>query len=91
MAHTSSKPFGGALRELMDPGRMTYRELAEETRFVDGKGMKHAYITILVKGHDKPSVRAMELIARACGVQPDTSRSTASTPRCASSIRPKWD
>jgi transcriptional regulator with XRE-family HTH domain len=71
MASTSSKPFGVALRALMDTRGMTYRELAEETRLIDGRGMTHAYINMLVKGHDKPSVRAMQLIAQACGVPPD--------------------
>ena len=71
MAATSTKPFGETLRALMDARGITYRELAEETRLVDGKGMTHAYINMLVKGRDKPSVRAMELIAAACGVQPD--------------------
>jgi transcriptional regulator with XRE-family HTH domain len=50
---------------------MTYRELAQETRLVDGRGVTHAYINMLAKGRDKPSVRAMELIAQACGVRPD--------------------
>lgn len=71
MASTSSKPFGQTLRALMDVRGITYRELAEETRLIDGKGMTHAYINMLVKGRDKPSVRAMELIAQACGVKPD--------------------
>jgi transcriptional regulator with XRE-family HTH domain len=71
MAATSTKPFGETLRALMDARGITYRELAEETRLVDGKGMTHAYINMLVKGRDKPSVRAMELIAAACGVKPD--------------------
>jgi transcriptional regulator with XRE-family HTH domain len=71
MAATSTKPFGETLRALMDARGITYRELAEETRLVDGKGMTHAYINMLVKGRDKPSVRAMELIAEACGVKPD--------------------
>ena len=38
MASTSSKPFGVALRALMDTRGMTYRELAEETRLLDGRG-----------------------------------------------------
>jgi transcriptional regulator with XRE-family HTH domain len=71
MTRTSSKPFGVALRALMDARGMTYRELAEETRLVDGKGVTHAYINMLAKGRDKPSVRAMELIAEACGVKPE--------------------
>jgi transcriptional regulator with XRE-family HTH domain len=71
MAVTSTKPFGETLRALMDARGLTYRELAEETRLVDGKGMTHAYINMLVKGRDKPSLRAMELVAQACGVKPD--------------------
>ncbi len=50
---------------------LTYRELAEATRALDGKGMTHAHINMLANGHDRPSMRAMELIAAACGVDPD--------------------
>jgi hypothetical protein len=32
--------------------------------------MTHAHINMLANGHDKPSMRAMELIARVCDVQP---------------------
>jgi transcriptional regulator with XRE-family HTH domain len=38
---------------------------------MDGKGMTHAHINMLAKGHDRPSMRAMELIAQACGISPD--------------------
>jgi transcriptional regulator with XRE-family HTH domain len=55
----------------MDERGLSYRGLAEATRQVDGKGMTHAHINMLAKGHDKPSMRAMELIAAACGVAPD--------------------
>jgi transcriptional regulator with XRE-family HTH domain len=55
----------------MGEREMTYRSLAEATRELDGKGMTHAHINMLANGHDKPSMRAMELIARACGVEPD--------------------
>ncbi len=71
MSRTSSKPFGDALRELMDARGLTYRGLAEATRRLDGKGLTHAHINMLANGHDKPSMRAMELIAKACGVEPD--------------------
>jgi transcriptional regulator with XRE-family HTH domain len=47
---------------------LSYRALAEATRSLDGKGMTHAHINMLANGHDKPSMRAMELIAQACGV-----------------------
>jgi transcriptional regulator with XRE-family HTH domain len=71
MNRISAKPFGEALRELMDARGLTYRGLAEATRELDRKGITHAYINMLANGHDKPSMRAMELIAQACGVDPD--------------------
>ncbi len=49
---------------------LSYRSLAETTRELDGRGMTHAHINMLANGHDKPSVRAMELIAQACDVPP---------------------
>ena len=50
---------------------MSFRSLAEATREIDGKGMTHAHLNMLANGHDKPSTRAMELIARACEVEPE--------------------
>jgi transcriptional regulator with XRE-family HTH domain len=70
MNRSSNKPFGEALRTLMSGRALTYRGLAEATRRLDGKGMTHAHINMLANGHDKPSMRAMELIALACGVPP---------------------
>src|SRR6516162_3585344 len=67
-ADLSSRPFGEALRALMADCGLSYRALAEATRSLDGKGMTHAHINMLANGHDKPSMRAMELIAQACGV-----------------------
>ena len=67
---TSDEPFGDALRALMKQRGLSYRGLAEATREVDGKGMTHAHINMLANGHDRPSMRAMELIAHACGVRP---------------------
>jgi len=67
----SPKPFGEALRALMDARGLTYRQLAEATRALDGRGMTHAHINMLANGHDRPSMRAMELIAEACTVSPD--------------------
>ena len=49
----------------MDARSLTYRGLAESTRKLDGKGITHAHINMLANGHDKPSMRAMELIAAA--------------------------
>jgi transcriptional regulator with XRE-family HTH domain len=71
MSSKSAKPFGEALRALMDAQGLTYRALAERIREVDGKGITHAHINMLANGHDKPSMRAMELIAAACDVDPD--------------------
>jgi transcriptional regulator with XRE-family HTH domain len=70
MERVSDKPFGDALRALMSERALTYRGLAEATRRLDAKGMTHAHINMLANGHDRPSVRAMELIAQACGVAP---------------------
>jgi transcriptional regulator with XRE-family HTH domain len=71
MRRVSNKRFGDALRALMDARGLTYRELALHTRRIDGKGMTHAHINMLANGHDRPSTRAMELIAQACDVEPD--------------------
>jgi transcriptional regulator with XRE-family HTH domain len=50
---------------------LSFRALAEATRDLDGRGMTHAHINMLANGHDKPSMRAMELLARACGADPE--------------------
>jgi transcriptional regulator with XRE-family HTH domain len=71
MTSTSDQPFGDALRALMAARVLTYRALAEVTRRLDGKGITYAHINMLANGHDKPSLRSMELIAQACGVEPD--------------------
>src|SRR5438874_2151017 len=71
MHSPSTKPFGEALRVLMEEAGLSYRELAERTRALDGRGMTHAHINMLANGHDKPSMRAMELVAGACGVEPE--------------------
>lgn len=55
----------------MDKRCLSYRALADATRSIDGQGMTHAHINMLANGHDRPSMRAMELIARACKVRPD--------------------
>jgi transcriptional regulator with XRE-family HTH domain len=70
MHSPSTKPFGEALRGLMQARGLTYRALARITRELDGRGLTHAHINMLANGHDKPSLRATELIAQACEVQP---------------------
>jgi transcriptional regulator with XRE-family HTH domain len=71
MVHPSTQPFGKALRALMSDRGLSYRRLAEAIRELDDKGITHAHLNMLANGHDKPSVRAMKLIARACDVSPD--------------------
>ena len=71
MKARSDKPFGEALRTLMAERGLTFRGLALATRSLDGKGMTHAHLNMLANGHDKPSIRAMELIAQACDVSPE--------------------
>ena len=70
-AQPSDEPFGKALRARMDARGLSYRALAQATREIDGKGMTHAHINMLANGRDKPSLRAMELLAVACGVEPE--------------------
>ena len=70
MTRTSERPFGEALRELMDARGLTYRGLSDAIRALDGRGITHAHINMLANGHDKPSMRAMELIAAVCEVDP---------------------
>ncbi len=66
----SNEPFGDSVRKLMQERGFSYRALADATREVDGKGLTHAHINMLANGHDKPSMRAMELVARAGGIDP---------------------
>ena len=70
MPSQSTDPFGETLRGLMRERGLSYRALAEATRQLDGKGITHAHINMLAKGHDRPSMRAMELLAQACRVEP---------------------
>jgi transcriptional regulator with XRE-family HTH domain len=71
MNHQSEKPFGESLRTLMQERGFTYRGLADAIGELDDRGMTHAHINMLANGHDRPSIRAMELIAKACGIDPD--------------------
>jgi transcriptional regulator with XRE-family HTH domain len=67
----SDKEFGKALRGLMGERGVSYRGLANAIGRIDDKGITHAHLNMLANGHDKPSLRAMELIARACSVSPE--------------------
>jgi transcriptional regulator with XRE-family HTH domain len=59
------------LKALMQARGYTYRALAEAIGEIDAKGMTYAHLNMLANGRERPSMRAMELIARACGVDPD--------------------
>ncbi len=71
MTEPSNQPFGKALRTLMEGRGLSYRGLADAIRGIDERGLTHAHLNMLANGHDKPSLRAMELIAEACGVAPE--------------------
>jgi transcriptional regulator with XRE-family HTH domain len=71
MSRTSDRPFGEALRELMAKDGLSFRGLAEAIADLDEKGVTHAHLNMLANGHDKPSMRVMELVAEVCGVRPD--------------------
>jgi len=71
MNDQSDEPFGESLRLLMRERGLTYRGLADAIGALDERGLTHAHINMLANGHDRPSIRAMELIARACGVDPN--------------------
>ncbi len=55
----------------MESRGLSYRGLADAIRKFDEQGITHAHLNMLANGHDKPSMRAMELIARACRVPPE--------------------
>jgi transcriptional regulator with XRE-family HTH domain len=71
MTDVSQRPFGEALRDLMGSRGFSYRGLAEAIRKIDEQGITHAHLNMLANGHDKPSLRVMELVARACSVSPN--------------------
>ena len=71
MVLPSDKAFGSALRALMGERNLTFRSLAEATRLAGSKGMTQPHLNMLANGHDKPSMRAMRLVAQVCEVQPE--------------------
>ncbi len=50
---------------------LTYRGLSKLTREIDGKGLTHAHINTLGNGRERPSERAIALIARVLEVEPE--------------------
>jgi transcriptional regulator with XRE-family HTH domain len=67
----ATRPFGEALRGLKEARGLTYLELADRTRRLDGTGLTAQYLNLMVIGRKNPSMRTMRLIARTCDVQPD--------------------
>jgi transcriptional regulator with XRE-family HTH domain len=51
---------------------VTYRALAAKTRQIDpgGRGLTHGHIANLASGHERPSRRALKLLAAAFELQP---------------------
>ena len=68
----SREPITRSLRALMTEHGLSLRALAERTRDVDaaGRGVMHSYIAAILTGRETPSPRSLELIAAACGTEP---------------------
>lgn len=65
----TTKPFPAAVKELLDELEISQRELARRT---NTHGWGHtSTVNFLVRGETKPSIKAMEQIARALEVPPD--------------------
>ena len=68
----SEEPFGPTVEKLMDETGVTYRALADKTKLSAG------YLNHLVHGNRPvPSDDVMRTLAKALGVEPSTSVSTA--------------
>lgn len=67
----SDLAFKDALFVLMDRDELSFRQLAQKTKGIDGKGVTHSFLNMVVNGHDKPSERAMTLIAQVFHITPD--------------------
>jgi hypothetical protein len=67
----TDQPFREAVRALLAERGLTFRALAASTTAVDphGKGLSHTYLATLGT-HDRPTLRAMELVARALDLEP---------------------
>lgn len=67
------EPAPVALRRLFDVHNATLRGVAARTREIDetGKGINYTYISGLMSGREKPSPRALELLAAAFDLDPE--------------------
>ncbi len=68
----ADRPITQELPALMRSRGVTYRALAVITRQIDpaGRGLTHGHIANLGSGHERPSRRALELLAAAFGLAP---------------------
>ena len=69
----NQEPVPVALRRLFDDHNATLRGVAARTREIDqaGKGINYTYISGLLSGREKPSPRALELLAGVFDVAPE--------------------
>jgi lambda repressor-like predicted transcriptional regulator len=67
----TDQPFREAVRALLSERGLTFRALAARTSEFDsdGKGLSHSYLATLGT-HDRPTLRAMEVVARALELEP---------------------
>jgi hypothetical protein len=67
----TDQPFHEAVRSVLAERGLTFRALAARTSEVDpdGRGLSHSYLTTLGT-HDRPTLRAMETVARALDLRP---------------------
>jgi hypothetical protein len=67
----TDQPFHEAVRGVLAERGLTFRALAARTSEIepDGKGLSHSYLTTLGT-HDRPTRRAMEIVARALDLRP---------------------
>jgi transcriptional regulator with XRE-family HTH domain len=68
----ADRPITQELAVLMRSHAVTFRALAAITRQLDpaGRGLTHGHIANLASGHERPSRRALELLAAAFELQP---------------------
>jgi transcriptional regulator with XRE-family HTH domain len=68
----TDRPITEELPALMRTHALSYRAVAATTQQIDpsGRGLTHGHIANLASGHERPSRRALELLAAAFELQP---------------------
>jgi transcriptional regulator with XRE-family HTH domain len=68
----ADRPITQELAALMHAHALTFRALAAKTQDIDpaGRGLTHGHIANLASGHERPSRRALELLAAAFELAP---------------------